>query len=72
MTLKEEIEGAINRTSSENRSNTPDFILSEYLIGCLRAFEAATVERDRWYGVNLEPANKYFIDGEPIESEGDK
>lgn len=29
---------AINRTNSEQGSNTPDFILSEFLVNCLEAF----------------------------------
>ena len=53
--LREEIENAINRTSSENESNTPDFILAEYLMGCLNAFDKATGTRDRWYGIAPEP-----------------
>ena len=53
--LREEIENAINRTSSENESNTPDFILAEYLMGCLHAFDKAIGTRDRWYGIAPEP-----------------
>ncbi len=50
MPLREEIESAINRTSSENGSNTPDFILAEYLTDCLAAFDKAVVAREKWYG----------------------
>jgi len=32
-----EIEQAINRNSKENGSDTPDFILAQYLIDCLAA-----------------------------------
>ncbi len=32
----------INRHSMENKSNTPDFILAQYLSSCLNAFEVAT------------------------------
>lgn len=38
----------INKHSVENGSNTPDFILSEYIGGCLDAFERATISRDNW------------------------
>lgn len=47
--LKREIQEAINRASRENASNTPDFILAEFLMGCLCAFEAATNERRTWF-----------------------
>ena len=40
----------INRNSAENGSNTPDFILAEYLTDCLTAFDRAVTLRCRWYG----------------------
>lgn len=43
----------INRCSAENGSNTPDFILAEYLTNCLAAFDAATARREKWYGYTL-------------------
>ena len=53
---------AINKVSAENMSNTPDFILAEYLMQCLGAFELSVKMRDEWYGVHLEPCNKFFTD----------
>ena len=38
----------INRHSMENESGTPDFILAQYLAGCLEAFTQAVKARDRW------------------------
>ncbi len=49
MTLEEELRSLLNRHCAENRSNTPDFILAEYMLSCLHAFEKATVDRDSWY-----------------------
>jgi hypothetical protein len=40
----------INKYSMENQSNTPDFILAEYLRGCLNAFSFAVRHREQWYG----------------------
>ena len=51
--LRSEIEAAINRCSAENGSNTPDFILANFLATCLEAFDAATVVRENWYGYRL-------------------
>jgi hypothetical protein len=48
--LRTDIEQAINRHSAENGSDTPDFILAEYLTDCLAAFDKATRARDAWYG----------------------
>ncbi len=47
-TLEDEIRAAINKASRENASNTPDFILAEFLLGCLTAFENATNARTNW------------------------
>jgi hypothetical protein len=53
MPLANEIRAAINRCSRENISNTPDFILAEYLLSCLAAFESASMRREEWYGRHL-------------------
>lgn len=48
-TLRDKIKRAINATSSENGSNTPDFILADYLIDCLAAFDKAANRRTDWF-----------------------
>ena len=50
MTFLEELTTLLNRNSMEQRSNTPDFILAEYMLASLRAFETATIARDECYG----------------------
>lgn len=55
MSLKTAIEGVINTHSGENGSNTPDWILAEYLTSCLKAFDEASNAREKWYGVKHEP-----------------
>jgi hypothetical protein len=50
MSLHDEIAAVINRHCAENGSNTPDFILAQYLVDCLRAFDGAVMARERWYG----------------------
>jgi hypothetical protein len=44
--LKNEIRNLINKSSRENESDTPDFILAEFLNSCLLAFESAVINRD--------------------------
>lgn len=46
--LRKDIESAINRHSAENGSDTPDFILAEFLMSCLAAFDHTTRRRDGW------------------------
>lgn len=55
--FREELAALINRNSLENRSNTPDFILAEYLLGCLDAYDKATRERTHWYGHAVREGN---------------
>jgi len=53
MDLRIEIAAVLNRASRENESNTPDFILAEYMFSCLEAFEKASNRREKWYGKKL-------------------
>lgn len=47
--LRKKLELIINFHSQENESDTPDFILADYLIDCLNAFDKATKRRTEWY-----------------------
>lgn len=53
--FRRELTQLINRWCMENRSNTPDHILSDYLFDCLKAFEEASRTREMWYGKFLSP-----------------
>ena len=48
--FEQKLRELINRYCLENESDTPDFILAEYMIDCLDAFTDATRARDKWYG----------------------
>jgi len=48
--FRKELETLINRHSRESGSDTPDFVLADFLHDCLRSFDLATNARDRWYG----------------------
>lgn len=50
-----ELTGLLNRHSEENASNTPDWILRNYILGCLEAFNQGIRERDSWYGIKPRP-----------------
>ncbi len=56
--LSEEIGIVLNKHSREEDSNTPDFILAEYLVKCLEAFELASNRREVWYGVEHKPGEE--------------
>lgn len=47
--FRKDIESAINCHNMEAGSDTPDWILAEYLAECLRVFDAAVAAREKWY-----------------------
>ena len=49
-TFEKELEFLINRFSEEKGSNTPDFILADYMRRCLDCFNIAVTRREHWYG----------------------
>ena len=49
-TFRQELTDLLNRHSMENNSNTPDFLLAEYIVDCLRAFDMAVSQRSKWMG----------------------
>jgi hypothetical protein len=46
--FRKELERVINTFSKENGSNTPDFVLAQYLEDCLAAYDRAVNTRDEW------------------------
>ncbi len=50
LSLEGRIREAVNSVSAENESDTPDFILAQFLIGCLNVFNGAVNKREQWYG----------------------
>ena len=57
--LEKKLEELINEESRENDSNTPDFLLSEFMMNCLDAFELASNKREVWFGVHLDILNNW-------------
>ena len=51
LTFQSELTNLINKYSEESNSNTPDWILAEYIVNCLYAFNRATQTRTTWYSV---------------------
>ena len=49
-TFVEELEHLINRHSMENGSDTPDFILADFLANVLGEWNTAIKRREEWYG----------------------
>jgi len=56
--FRKDLAEVLNRHSMENGSNTPDFLLADYLISCLRALDAAIGMRSKWYGRHDSPRDR--------------
>lgn len=61
-TFESELTELINRYSIENGSDTPDWILAEYIKGALKSYEKTVRMRDHWYsftpwseGITIKP-----------------
>ena len=39
----------LNSESRESASDTPDYLLAEFILRCLKAYENAVKERDQWF-----------------------
>lgn len=46
--FERELARLINKYSQEDGSDTPDFILAEYLSDCLKNWNKATAAREKW------------------------
>ena len=62
--LRKEIERVLNVHNAEAGCDTPDFILAEYLMDCLKAFDKYVKRREKWYGRQQE--GKAIIDDNPL------
>lgn len=56
--LSIKIAAILNKVSRENESDTPDFILAEYLQDCLLAGEKLINRRENWYARSEEKSVK--------------
>lgn len=48
--FRSELQTLINKYSAENGSNTPDFLLAEYLVSQLNTWDQYVTRREQWYG----------------------
>jgi len=55
-TFENELKDLINCHSKENESNTPDFILAQYMTDCLKVFTTTIQQRETWYGRDARPS----------------
>ena len=63
--FEEELRSLINKNSMENASNTPDFILAQFMSACLQMFNTAVQQRETWYGRDARPSGLSSDSPEP-------
>lgn len=51
--FQKELTALINKHCLENESDSPDFILAEYILDSLDAYNDAVKKRENWYGRKL-------------------
>lgn len=61
--VHEEFRSVVNRSSIDAALNTPDYILADYLVECLKMYEKTTSDRDAWWGLKLEVGGKTTLNG---------
>ena len=52
--FQKELESLINRHSIENMTDTPDFILAEYMVENLRALHQRHYAKKAWYSPEMQ------------------
>jgi hypothetical protein len=62
------LERLLNAHSRENASNTPDFILAQYLLACLEAWNRGVQQRETWYGRDARPISSTASVGDVVPS----
>jgi len=67
--IAEELASLINTHSLESGSDTPDFILSEFLLDVLRAYDKAVTARSKWYEEGEDPGSLVALLQEKEEEE---
>ncbi len=68
-TFADELRELLNRHSKENGSDTPDFVLRKYLVGCLAVFDEAVRGREEHYGRRESRAERCRRTGIPVPTE---
>jgi hypothetical protein len=47
--FRRDLVAVLNRHCKENDSDTPDWILADYIIGCMNAWNNSSRMRDKWW-----------------------
>lgn len=62
--FRKELQDLINKNSLENGSDTPDFVLAEYLTDCLKTFDKTTRARKKFWRDDHEKEKSVITSGD--------
>lgn len=68
-TFSQELSTVLNRHSKENGSNTPDFMLAQFLENCLESWDKVISNREAWYGRPRPGTEHSFIKDDSVQNE---
>jgi len=60
--FRTELQELLNKYGKENVSDTPDYILAGYIVGCLDVFNKAVKTRDNWHSCDENPPEEAHED----------
>ncbi len=66
--LRKDLSALLNKYSQENRSDTPDFMLADFMLGCLNVYENTIVARENWYGRKLTRDTEQALPPQEVET----
>lgn len=58
--FEKELEELLNKYSKDNDTETPDWLLVEYLSGCLETYKTTIKAREQWFGRGSSPTRDPF------------
>lgn len=61
--FRPELISLINRHSKDGASETPDFILADYMADCLDAYDKAVTRRSEWYNPKAKESHVAALTG---------
>ena len=56
--FRKDLIALLNAHGIDNQTNTPDYLLGDYLLACLKAFDSTVQARDTWHSPTKPPTEE--------------
>jgi hypothetical protein len=67
--IEHELTQLLNKYNQDNVSSSPDWLLAQFLLSCLAAFNIAVQQRETWYGRDPRPSVLTAVGSEDDEDD---